>query len=156
MVTQDQRFNGDSGYLIDSLQGNREMPAEQAQIQKNNTFPTPLLNYKENGSTMELQGKEKVGARDAYVLVGTPKAGPSVRLYLDAETYLPVKTVVKVNVPQLGGEVEQTTELSDYRDVDGVKVPFQSHVSSAIQTVVIKVTKIEQNTTIDPAMFSKP
>ena len=155
MVTQDQRFDGTSGYVIDSLQGNHEMPAEQVQLMKNNIFPTPLLNYKEN-STMELQGKEKVGERDAYVLIGKPKAGPAVRLYLDAETYLPVKSVVKVNVPQLGTEVEQTTELSDYRDVDAVKVPFQSHVSSSLQTLVIKVTKVEQNTTIDPAMFSKP
>ena len=54
------------------------------------------------------------------------------------------------------GAVEQTTELSDWRDVDGVKVLFTIKSSSAAQSFTITVTKVEQNGKIDETLFSKP
>jgi len=155
-IVQDQRFDGTSGYVIDNMQGNRDITGDQLAAMKNAQFPNAFLNYKEMGATVELAGKEKAGDRDAYVLIGKPKAGPVVRQYIDAQTYLPVKNVIKVMVPQLGTEVEQTTETSDFRDVDGVKVPFQIKTSSSIQTVLVTVTQVEQNKPIDAALFSKP
>ena len=154
-MVQDQRFDGTTGYVSDTLQGNREITGNQLDNMKNTVFPSALLNYKENG-TVELQGKEKVNDRDAYVLVGKPKVGSALRLYLDAQTYLPIKTVVNVNVPQIGRDIEQTTETSDFHDVDGIKVPFQLKSSSDLQTFTVNITKVEQNTSIDAAMFSKP
>ena len=155
-VTQDQRFDGTSGYVIDTMQGNRDITGDQLDAMKNAQFPSPLLNYKEMGATVELAGKEKVGDRDAYVLIGKPKTGPSVRYYIDAETYLPVKTVIKVMVPQLGTELEQTTETSDFKDVDAVKVPFRIRTTTSIQTVVVTVNQVEHNKQIDRSLFSRP
>src|SRR5262249_10127089 len=156
-VIQDQRFDGTSGYVIDTMQGNSDISGDQLEVMKKNAqFPSPLLNYKEMGATVELVGKEKACNRDAYVLIVKPKAGPVVRQYIDAETYLPIKNVVKVMVPQLGTEVEQTTEISDFRDVDGVKVPFQIKTTSSIQTVLVNANQVEHNTPIDQSLFSKP
>ena len=154
-MVQDQRFDGNVGFVMDTLQGNRDITGNQLDNMKNTIFPSALLNYKEVGS-IELRGKEKVGDREAYLLVGTPKTGSVVRLYLDAESYLPIKSVVKVNLPQIGADVEQTTEMLDYRDVDGVKVPFQIRGTSDIQTYTINVTKVEHNTDLEQAIFSKP
>ena len=67
-----------------------------------------------------------------------------------------VKSVVVVNVPQLGGDVQQTTEFSDFRDQDGIKIPFQVKNSSPIQAYTVNVTKVEHNVPLDEAMFSKP
>src|SRR5499427_1940764 len=117
---QDQRFDGTSGYVIDTMQGNRDITGEQLDAMKNAQFPSPLLNYKGMGTTVELAGKEKVGDRDAYVLIGKPKAGPVIRYYIDAETYLPIRSVMKIMVR--GTEVEQMQETSDFREVDSVKV----------------------------------
>jgi hypothetical protein len=64
--------------------------------------------------------------------------------------------VIKVFIPQLGNEVEQTTEFFDYRDVDGVKIPFQRKNTSPTQTSVIKVEKVEHNKQLDETLFSKP
>jgi outer membrane lipoprotein-sorting protein len=155
-LTVDQRFNGKTGYVIDTLQGNRDMTDKQVDTLRNGTFPTPFLTYKDNGISVRLTGKEKVGERDAYVLVFEPPSGSAARQYIDAETYLPIKAVLKIDVPQLGQELEQTTELSDYRDVDGVKVPFHVTASSAVQTYTVQVTKVEHNVDIDDALFSKP
>ena len=152
----DQRFNGTSGYVLDSLQGDHEITGSQLEAMKNNPFPSPYLNYKEAGTTVELSGKEKLGDREAFLLILKPKSGPVARQYIDAESYLAVRSVIKVDVPQIGGELEQTSELLDYRDVDGVKVPFHIKNSSAVQTSDIVIAKVEQNTTIDQALFSKP
>jgi outer membrane lipoprotein-sorting protein len=151
----DQRFNGTVGYVIDTLQGNRDITGGQLEAMKNAAFPTPLLHYKENGATVELAGTENVGDREAHVLVLKPKSGPAVRQFIDAESFLLLKNAVKLDSPQFG-EIEQTTEFSDYRPVGDVKVPFAVKTSSAVQNTSIAVTKIEHNTTIDEALFSKP
>ena len=153
---QDQRFDGTSGYVIDTMEGNRDITGEQLDAMKNAQFPSPLLNYKGMGTTVELAGKEKVGDRDAYVLIAKPKAGPVIRYYIDAETYLPIRSVMKIMDPQLGTEVEQTTETSDFREVDSVKVPFRIKTTSSLRTVLVTITQVEQNKQIDQSLFSKP
>ena len=154
-VTREQRFDGSTGYVLDSLQGNREITGNQLENLKNNIFPSPLLTYKERGATVELAGKEKVDGREAYVLIFKPKTGSVARQFIDAETYLPARIVVKVDTPE-AGEVEQTSDLSDYREVDGIKIPFTIKVSTGSQGFTITVTKVEHNVKIDDALFSKP
>jgi outer membrane lipoprotein-sorting protein len=151
----DQRFNGERGYVLDSMQGDRDIAGDQLETMRNNIFPTAFLTYKEQGATVELGGKEKVGDRDAYLVILKPKTGASVRQYFDAESFLPVRLIIKITLPQIG-DVEQTTDLSDFRDVDGVKVPFAITASSAIQRSSITITKVEHNTKVDEALFSKP
>jgi len=129
-VTREQRFDGTTGYVLDSMQGNREITGNQLENLKNAMFPAPLLTYKERGATVELGGKEKVEGRDTYVLLLKPKTGSVVRHFIDAETYLPARIMVKFDTPETG-EVEQTTDLSEYREVDGIKIPFTIKVSTA-------------------------
>lgn len=151
----DQRFDGTSGYALDSLRGDHDITGGQLETMKNSEFPTPFLNYKDRGATVELGGKEKAGDREAYVLILKSKSGPVSRHFIDAESYLPIKIVQTLDLPELG-QVEQTTELSDYRDVDGVKLPFKLKGTSAVQTFTVTVTKVEHNKKIDETLFAKP
>jgi outer membrane lipoprotein-sorting protein len=154
-MSVDQRFDGTAGIVMDSMQGNRDIGGDQLETMKNATFPSPFLDYKERGVAVELGPKEKVGARDAFVLTSKSKTGPPIRQLIDAETYLPLRVVTKIEIPQMGA-VEQSTEFSDWRDVDGVKVPFSVKSSSAAQSFTITVTKVEHNGKIDETLFSKP
>lgn len=155
-MTVDQRCDGKTAYASNSMQGDREITGSQLQSMLNNTFPTPLLNYKEAGAKVELAGKEKIEGRDAHVLVYTPKAGPASKQYLDAETFMLVRSVSKVDVPEMGGEIEQTTDVSDYRSVEGTKVPFVVKVTTPVQGITIAFTNVDLNKPIDDAMFSRP
>jgi hypothetical protein len=155
LVSLDQRFNGETGYVLDSVQGNRDITGPALDALKTGSFPTPFLDYKERGGTVELRGKEKVNEHDAYVLTYTPKGGISVRWSIDVESYLPIRSIMKVNVPQLGSDVEQITAFSDYRDVDGIKMPFLI-TNVSVQSFSITVTKVEHNVPIDETLFSKP
>jgi hypothetical protein len=155
-ITVDQRFDGNSGFVMDPMQGNREITGGILDNMKNSAFPTPFLNYKERGATIEYIRKDPVGSGEAFVVLLKPKAGSSMMCFFDTQSFLLVKTVTTVNVPQLGGDVEQINELFDYRDQDGTKVPFQMKSTSSVQSVTIDVTKVEHNIAMDPAMFSKP
>jgi outer membrane lipoprotein-sorting protein len=152
----DQRFDGSSGYILDSLQGNREMTGGQLQSMKNNAFPHPFLAYKDLGTAARLEGKEKVGNREAYVIVFDPTNGAETRTFIDAETYLPIKSMSKIEIPQLGQEVEQTTEFLDYKDVDGIKIPHELKSSSTVQSFTVTLTKVAHNVKVDDSLFVKP
>lgn len=155
-VTVDQRCDGKAGFVSNSMQGDRDVTGDQLQSMLNATFPTPLLDYKAGGAKVEVVGTEKINGRDAHVVLFTPKAGQPSREYFDAETALQVRAVSKIVVPEMGGEIEQTTDLDDYRAVDGVKLPHVMRVVNPMQTITVTVTKVEHNKPIDDAMFSKP
>lgn len=148
----DQRFDGAAAMNMNSMQGDTPITGSQLEHMKNNAFPSPLLNYKTNGMKFEMLPKEQVAGRDATVLVATPKTGPSMKLYFDPESGLLVRSVVRLNVPEQG-EIEQVSEPSDYRAVDGVKIPFKIVNTSPNQTVTITITKVENNIALDDAIF---
>jgi hypothetical protein len=154
-VVIDNRFDGTSGYALDSMRGNHDITGGQLEGLKNGVFPNPFLNYKDRGASVELAGKEKAGDREAYVVVLQPVSGYPGRHFIDTTSYLPIKAVTTIEIPEAGA-VEQTTEFADFREVDGVKVPFKVKGTSAVQSFIITVTKVEHNVKIDPALFSKP
>lgn len=155
-ITSDQRFDGTNGYVIDSFNGNRDITGDQLEAMKTGSFPTPFLTYKESGMVVALGNGEKVDARDAYVIQLTPKVGPGVKAFFDAENFMLVKTIITINVPQLGGPIDQVVEFSDFHDVDGIKIPYVTKSSNPVQTIVAKVTDVKHNTDIDDSSFAKP
>jgi outer membrane lipoprotein-sorting protein len=100
--------------------------------------------------------REKAGDRDAYVILFTPKTGPAMRAFIDVENLMLVRTVMSINVPQVGGDIEQVVEFSDYRDVDGVKVAFAITSTNSLQTIKATLTDVKHNTEIDDASFVRP
>lgn len=154
-MVYDERFDGSSGYIINTMDVNRDISGHGLHNLRNATFPTPLLDYKHQRATLALAGKEKVGDREAYVVILTPPTGPAIRRYIDAESYLEIRTVTTTDDPVIGA-FEMTTDFSDYREVDGVKVPFQVRGTSSARSFTATLTKVTHNEPIDAAIFSKP
>ena len=65
-----------------------------------------------------------------------------------------VRTVVAVDSPD-GGSFEQTTDSSDYRTVDDIKVAFHVVNTTPTQTVTVQLDKVEHNVPVDDAIFVK-
>lgn len=151
----DQRFDGTNAYVMDSMQGNRDITGNQLDNMRAQSFPHTFLNYKASGMSVKLGPNEKVGDRDAFVLILEPAAGSPIKQYVDAESFLPTRAVIKTNVAQVG-DIEQTMEPSDFRTVDGTKLPFQLKISNAMQNISMTFTKIENNVAVDEKMFVKP
>jgi outer membrane lipoprotein-sorting protein len=149
----DQRFNGDVGWMLNNLQGDTQITGTQLENMKQNVFPTPLLNYKEQGMQVALLPEETIAGVKYVVLQLTPKAGSSSKMYLDPQTWLVGRMVSQLTSPETGN-FEQVSTVSDYRDVDGIKVPFSVVNSSDMQNITIKLTSVEHNVAIDDAIFS--
>src|SRR5262249_20206402 len=109
-MTIDQRFDGTAGWVLNSMQGDTPMSTSQVQGMRNNEFPTPLLHYKEASAKIDVLPREQIGGKDAVVLRITPKMGPAVKICFDPETSLLIRTVVTLNMPQAGGDIEQTSD----------------------------------------------
>ncbi len=127
--------------------------AELAQAQLEATFNAELK-WQELYPKVELTGKEKVGERDAYVIRFTPSSGKPVTRYFDAQTFLGLRYVATRDTPQ--GPMEIQVDSSDYRDVDGLKVPFQLKQITPVAEVLVTLTEIKNNVPIDDAKFAKP
>jgi hypothetical protein len=155
-IVTDQRFDGTTGYLVDPINGNRAVEGTQLDAMRSGSFPTPLLNYKELGASLALSGREPIGGKEAFVMRFTPKAGPPVRMFIDSTTFMLVRTVITLNVPQLGGDIDQVVEFSDFRDVDGVKVPFVTKSTNSVQAITATMTSVKHNVAIEDAAFAKP
>ena len=154
-LTVDQRFDGQNGYVLDTLQGNRDMTGNQLDNMRNAGFPHVFVNYKDLGFSVKLQGKEKLGTGEAYVLVFEPAKGSTIRHFVDATTMMPMRFVQTVNVPQMG-DIEQTTTFEDFRDVDGIKIPFKLTAESSLQSFTVTLDKIAHNVEVDEKLFVKP
>jgi outer membrane lipoprotein-sorting protein len=168
-VVFDQRCDGKTAFEINSTKGERDITGSRLQGLLNATFPTPLLNYRQEGAKIQVLGRELVNDRPAIVLLyspktqaastasgSTPASAPTSKLYIDAKTYMLVRTVSRFESPDTGQEIEQTNSMSDFRAVDGVKVPFLVTIANPVQTLTFTFTSVQQNTPIDDAMFSKP
>ncbi len=97
---------------------------------------------------------EKIADRDAYLILAIRAGQPPVRLYFDEQSGLLVRMIRYAETP-LGRNPTQI-DYADYRDVDGVQVPFRVTTSQPGNTSSIQFDSVQQNVPIDPAKFAKP
>jgi zinc protease len=155
-ITAEQRFDGTAGFNTDEVNGYREITGDQLAAMKNAAFPSPLLDYQEQGVAVSLAGREAVNGKDAHVILLTPKSGPATKAFIDADTFMLVRTTMSLKVDELGGQaVEQVTELADFRDVDGIKTPFSVTSTNPLQTIRITFKDVRHNVDLDDASFAK-
>jgi hypothetical protein len=147
-------FLGSSGWVLDPAAGLREMSAtELAEGAVDNDFYRPLR-MKELYSKIEVKGKVKVGDREAYLVEASMSGHEADKLYFDTTSGLVIRSVGKRESGQGSEEVETTVD--DYREVDGVKVPFTVRRTTPNISFTIKLTEIKQNLPIDDSRFAKP
>jgi FimV-like protein len=98
-----------------------------------------------------LAGMSKIGYREVYVLDLGSSSKQIERVYLDAKTYLPVRT----DLVMPAGATSATVEiyLDDWREVDGVKYPFFMSQKFPGMTLTYTVKEIKHNEQIDPKVF---
>ena len=97
---------------------------------------------------------EKIGDHDTYQLVAAFKTLPSLQFYFDQKTGLLVRTV-RYSDTALGLNAMQI-DYADYRDVDGVKVPFRWTVARPAGQFTIQLTEVKQNVPVEDSRFVKP
>lgn len=160
-MTGVQAYDGASGWQVMPFQGNKNpeamSPDERKDIEEEaDLIEGPLVNYKEKGHKVELVGKDKVEGSDAYKLKVTLKNGDTQYIYLDADTFLAVKSEGKRMVR--GTEVETESFSGDYKEVEGLMIAFSQEGGQKGSTQRQRITfdKIEINPTVEDVRFKMP
>jgi len=112
------------------------------------------LRFKDNFSQLRVEHPEKVGDEETYLVNGVNPGQPPVRLYFSQQSGLLVRLVRYVETP-LGRNPTQI-DYADYRDVDGIKVPFRWTLARPGARFTIQVDQIQQNVPIDDTKFAMP
>ena len=114
------------------------------------------IKLKEQFTRIAIAGKDKIGEREVYVLRGMTIDNRRERLYFDAQTGLLLRRVS--SVPTMIGVIPEQIDFEDYRDVDGMKMPFTIRISSIdpFYSSTRKFSEIKINVPVDETKFNKP
>jgi hypothetical protein len=115
-------FDGAVGW-VQGPRGKQEMSGDQLEIFRRAAVFALPLGINDLYPKMRLMGQDKVGDRPVYIVGSQLSDRMQARLYFDVETGLLLR-VVTFNDTAIG-RIPQQTDYEDYRDVDGVKVPFR-------------------------------
>lgn len=96
----------------------------------------------------------KVDGADAFVLFGFGQGQAPAELYFDQQSGLLLREVIFAETPL--GRLPDQTDFSDYRDTNGVKVPYQLMNSSARGTSTVRFDQVQQNVSVPDTTFAKP
>jgi hypothetical protein len=154
-----QTYNGKEGWNLNPFGGQTEpQPFGEDEI-KSVKYQADLdgmfWNYGEKNYTVVFDGKEDMEGTSCYKIKLTTKEGDEFTNYLDAESYLPIKTSSKVKVQ--GNEAEAETYYSNYMQVEGIAIAGKTETKMGGQVVNTIITeKVEFNLALDSTLFNKP
>lgn len=150
-----QGFDGSVGWAEDPQDGLREQAgAELAETKRQADFYSPF-DLREHYAKLVSLGSERMGEREVYVLEATlPDGGQPEKLYFDAESGLPARIVNQRHTAE--GASEFREEFSDYRDVDGAKLPFTIFQAGGGSEFTVRISEVRHNITFEDSEFAKP
>ena len=147
-------YDGRSGWLGFSHGPPHAMTPPEANSAKMDADFLFALHLKQNFSQLRVEHPEKVGEEETYLVNGVNPGQPPVRMYFSQQSGLLVRLVRYVETP-LGRNPTQI-DYADYRDVDGIKVPFRWTLARPGARFTIQVDQIQQNVPIDDTKFAMP
>jgi outer membrane lipoprotein-sorting protein len=153
-------FDGKRGWEISPLTGvlePRSMDADETLVALAQAdLEGPLAGARKQGAVLTVIGRETVAGREAYHIRATTKSGPAQDHYVDAETFLILRTETSRSIG--GRTVDVETMFSDYRSVGGLVFPHTIEMGrrNRPERVRIVVETIELNPSIEDGRFKAP
>ena len=116
-----------------------------------------VLNWKKNYKSITVKRIAKVGDEDTYVVEKRSEQGTPVTDYVSTKSFLVLQRDSIIANETSGVELPQREIFSDYRQVDGVMIPFKM-VSNNIANgdIVLLVKDVKWNVEIPDTLFHKP
>jgi outer membrane lipoprotein-sorting protein len=155
-----EAYDGKTGWQLNPMQGRKDpepLPEDSMkQVAEQADFDGPLVDARSKGHTVELLGKEKVEGSDAYKIKVTLKDGDVRYVYVDADSFLEVRTEGKTRIR--GTDLESESSIGDYKEVGGLMFPhaIESGQKGSAQRMKMTIDKVELDVPIDDARFRMP
>jgi outer membrane lipoprotein-sorting protein len=109
---------------------------------------------KESLTDLRVGRQITVGDKDLNILQGYSADKSPVKLYFDDETKLLVR-IVRYTSSKLGRQPTQF-DFSDYREVNGIKIPFYWLTTWVNGRTKTQLTQVQFNAPVEASRFAKP
>ncbi len=152
MVVQKTVFNGKSGGTS-GMQGAETFDEEKIKEMAITSTMHLETKYAELGYQITLKGIEEVNGKDAYVVEIKDPFGNVESDYFDVESKLKVYSMQTQESPQ--GEMTITSEMHDYKEVNGILYPHKMIQNFGPQTMELDVKEIKVNSKIKAGDFTQ-
>jgi len=143
-----QKFDGTTGYKV---QQGTKIPYSEKEISDKNDEKGLFPELYVEAANMVLESISKVEGKDAYKVVVTKGDDASSRYY-DVETGFLVRT--ESTSEQGGQSITTTIDYSDYKNVNGVMLPYTQKITAGPQVIILKSTDIKFNEGVTEADFN--
>jgi outer membrane lipoprotein-sorting protein len=154
-----QAYDGENGWKVMPFVGTpgptKMTERDLRDIEEQADLDGPLVDYKSKGHSVEFLGKEDLEGVQVYKLKLTLKNGNVRTIDVNSSTNLELETSSKQM--NQGQEIEVDAFLRDYKDTDGLMMPYSIEQKVAGETVSsFTVEKVEMNVDLDDALFKMP
>jgi hypothetical protein len=148
-----QAFDGKTAWSDDPADGMHVLSGVQlAEAKRDADFYHPL-HLHEIYSSIVSSGMELIDGREAYVLKGaTPDEPTPDKMYFDAENGLILRVVSHRHTAD--GEADVQEDFEDYRNVDGMQIPFMILQSGGSSNFTIHMDQVHNGVELDDSEFA--
>ena len=128
-------------WSVDPTMGPRLLQGAEAAVVKRELFSDPASRL-QAPAKKKVVGKTNFGGVECWKLeIALPESKTPEHWYVDATSHLVLG--MESETETMMGKIKQKVTFSDYRDVDGVKIPFVAKVESPMQQFTTTISKIE-------------
>ena len=146
-------LNGGAGWEQDN-NGVRDTTGGGLALLKRKAGIFGAANLKTIYSQLTVHGTEPVDGHPAYVVEGVVPGSDPEKLYFDVESGLLVR--VESATKSALGQLPHRMDIRDYREIGGIKVPFEVGEFAADFSSVYKFAEVAQGAPIRATFFDKP
>ncbi|KUG24832.1 hypothetical protein ASZ90_005355 [hydrocarbon metagenome] len=151
VVKQTTSFNGEVGKQITNGQESLIEGKQLDELKLQSTMNL-FLHYDELGITPTLKGIKTINGKDAYEIELLLPSGKKWFNYYDVESGFKIREITTVESPQ--GSFDQTIDMSDYKEVEGVLFPHKLSQQLGPQSIELEVTEIKVNQDLSDGFFN--
>ncbi len=155
-----QAFDGQTAWIVNPFMGTpdpQKASEEDTRTARDDAdfIEGSLVDYKTKGNVVELAGTEEVEGSPVYKLKVTRKSGYIEFVFLDARTFLPIKSAGTRT--QQGHEIAYESLPGNFKPVNGVMMPFSLiQKMNGRSMMELTVEKVEVNTPMEDSIFQMP
>ncbi len=147
-------FNGHEGWSAFPHRPARDMEGADLDAAKLDADLHLPIDLKKIFSELKVGPPQKIGDHEAYQILGVRQGLPPVEFYFDEQSGLLLRQVRYAESPL--GLYPTRIDYADYRDQDGVKIPFSWITARPGSSATVQLEQVQQNVAIDDAKFAKP
>jgi photosynthetic reaction center cytochrome c subunit len=98
--------------------------------------------------------RESVDGHAMMVVAAKAPGRPGLRMYFDQESGLLLRLMKYTETPL--GRLPTQIDYGDYKETDGVKIPYRWTLVRPNGSFTIRVEQVQQNVAIDEKLFEAP